>query len=250
MIRGVLFDLGSTLLYSSSDNNWGTLLPRMRADLLRHLTERGHPLEPQTFLNRLAANYADFDAQRQNDWVEYTTAYLLNTTLAELGAPLLSAEAMQSAIKAYYAYSETTYALMPDAHATLATLQAAGLRVGLVSNASDHDTVQRLIDRFELRRYFHPILVSAAVTVRKPNPKIFALALNEWELPAGECVMVGDTLGADILGAQMAGLRNVWLTAHADTPANRAHAGNIVPEASLERLAALPALLRQWGAPL
>jgi FMN phosphatase YigB (HAD superfamily) len=57
--------------------------------------------------------------------------------------------------------------------------------------------------------------------------------------------MIGDMLGADILGAQMAGLHNVWLTAHADHPANRAHRGHILPEAQIAALTELPALLEK-----
>ncbi len=62
--------------------------------------------------------------------------------------------------------------------------------------------------------------------------------------------MVGDTLGADILGAQLAGLRHVWLTAHADHPANAAHRGQIVPEMEVAGLPELLPVLRAWGAPL
>jgi FMN phosphatase YigB (HAD superfamily) len=57
--------------------------------------------------------------------------------------------------------------------------------------------------------------------------------------------MVGDTLGADILGAQHAGVYSIWVTRHADTPANRAHADTIQPDALIECLEDLhPLLLR------
>ena len=42
MIRGVIFDLGSTLLYSQSDGLWETILPRMNADLLASLQTHGY----------------------------------------------------------------------------------------------------------------------------------------------------------------------------------------------------------------
>lgn len=250
MLRGVLFDLGSTLIYSEIDHQWGALLPRMRQDLLRYLESAGYRLEPQAFLNRLSANYAAFDEQRQTDWVEVTTTFLLRQTLAELGAPAPTPAVEAGARRAYYAYSETLWRVMPDAHATLRRLQEAGLRLAIVSNAGDDDNVQRLIDWAGLRGYFDPIVVSAAVGLRKPNPKIFQTVLAAWGLAPGECVMVGDTLGADILGAQLAGLRHVWLTAHATHPANQAHRGQIVPEAEVASLAELPAVLRGWGTAL
>ena len=50
-------------------------------------------------------------------------------------------------------------------------------------------------------------------------------------------------LDADIQGAQLAGLHNVWLTAYADRPSNRARRAEIMPEAEIDELAQLPAVL-------
>ena len=108
--------------------------------------------------------------------------------------------------------------------------------------------MQRLIDAAGLRRYFDPIVVSAAVGLRKPNPAVFELVRAAWGVPTAECVMIGDTLGADILGAQLAGMRHVWVTNYAGHPANVAHRGNIIPEAELPGLADLPTLLAAWQA--
>ncbi len=248
MLRGVIFDLGSTLLYTEHDHNWGVILPRMRADMLAHLRAAGYALDGPDFLNRMSAKFAEFDRQRQSDWVEYTTEWILKTTLAEMGAPPPSPQLVAGALEAYYAYSESQWRLMPGVHETLQALAARGFRLALISNASDAGNVQRLIDNAHLRPYFDPILVSAAVGIRKPNPKIFEMVLAHWGLGPGECLMVGDTLGADILGAQMAGLRNVWLTSHAGHPANVAHRGNILPEAEIAALAELPALIEKWQA--
>jgi len=248
MLRGVIFDLGSTLLYTEHDHNWGVVLPRMRADMLAHLQDAGYALDGPEFLNRMSAKFAEFDRQRQTDWVEYTTEWILKTTLAEMGAPAPSPQLVASALAAYYAYSETRWRLMPGVHETLQQLAARGLRLALISNASDAGNVHRLIDNASLRPYFDPLLISAAVGIRKPNPRIFEMVLAQWELGPHECLMVGDTLGADILGAQMAGLHNAWLTSHADHPANRAHRGNILPEAEIAALSELPALVEKWPA--
>lgn len=246
MLRGLIFDLGSTLVYSAHDHNWGAVLPRMRADLLAHLTAQGYRLDAPLFLNRLAEKFADFDRQRQNDWVEYTTEWILTSTLAELGAPPLTPPLLAEALRAYYAFSESQWLPMPGVHETLRQLAAQGYRLAIISNASDNANVQRLIDNAHLRAYFDPIIVSAAVGIRKPNPKIFEWVLGPWGVPPSACVMIGDTLGADILGAQMAGLRQVWLTAHAHHSANLAHRGQIIPEAEVAALTELPALLRSW----
>jgi FMN phosphatase YigB (HAD superfamily) len=58
-----------------------------------------------------------------------------------------------------------------------------------------------------------------------------------------QVAMVGDTLGADILGAKNAGIYSIWITRRANTPANRAHAETIIPDARISELCELPSLL-------
>lgn len=246
MIRGVIFDLGSTLLYTQLDGQWSRAFPHMRAELLANLQAQGYALDSGTFIPRFASNYAAMDQQRQTDWLESTTAQVLIQTLAELEAPPLSPAALAQAMQAYYAYSETLWRPMPGVYEILPQLQAAGYKLAILSNASDNDNVQRLIDQAHLRGYFDPIIVSAAVGIRKPAPEIFDLILKPWGVPAGECVMVGDTLAADILGAQFGGLHNVWITSHADRPDNHARRHEIKPEAEITALAELPGLLAAW----
>jgi HAD superfamily hydrolase (TIGR01662 family) len=247
-IRGLIFDLGSTLIHTPQALSWALTLDRMRGDLLACLRDAGYDLDPAEFLARFAARMRDYDAQRQTDWVEYTTAWLLESTLAELGAPPPAPQVVTWAVAAYYRYSESLWQPVPGVHAALQRLAARGYRLGLISNAADAGNVHRLIDAADLRPYFDPIVISAEVGLRKPNPRIFQRVLAAWDLLPAQVVMIGDTLGADILGAQLAGLRNVWVTNHADHPANLAHRGNILPEAEIPSVADLPALLQQWAA--
>ena len=246
MIHGVIFDLGSTLLYTEVDGQWDKIIPRMNADLLGSLQEQGYRLHGETFLRRFADNFAAMDRQRQADWLEGTTAKVLAQTLAELGAPAPSEATEAQAVRAYYAYSESLWRPMAGLHDVLARLMAIGYKLAIISNASDTGNVDRLIDAHRLRAYFDPIIISSAVGIRKPAPKIFEMVLEPWELPANECVMVGDTLDADILGAQLTGLHNVWITAQADRPSNRARRSEITPEAEITALAELPPLLAAW----
>lgn len=236
-LKGVVFDLGSTLLYNTFDHRWGPLLPRLRRDLLSYLHQIGLQLDGPTFLNRFSANSQAFDRQRQTDFVEYTIGYVLNLTPSEFGHPPLSDDQIRGAARADYAYSETLWTLMPGALDALRELRDLGLRLALATNAQDADNVGRLLDTFALRPYFDPIIVLAAVRIRKPNPRIFDPILSAWGCTPAEALMVGDTLGADILGAQLAGLPHIWLNAHAHHPANQAHLDNIVRDAEAASLA-------------
>jgi HAD superfamily hydrolase (TIGR01662 family) len=122
-------------------------------------------------------------------------------------------------------------------------LRQKGYRLALISNASDDADVQALVDKAGIRSFFEMILTSAAAGIRKPNPQIFRIVLDQLEVPAGRAAMIGDTLGADILGAQNAGLFSIWIDRRADTAANRAHVGLVRPDAVIHSLEELPALL-------
>ena len=101
------------------------------------------------------------------------------------------------------------------------------------------------MDKAGICPYFDQVLTSAALGIRKPDPRVFQPLLDRWGLPPERVAMVGDTLGADILGARNAGLFSIWIKRRADTPANRAHADTIRPDATINQLSDLPALLDQ-----
>ena len=115
-----------------------------------------------------------------------------------------------------------------------------GYRLAMVSNAADDANTQVLVDKLGARPYVEFVLSSAAQGIRKPNPLIFLFALGRMGVAPERAVMVGDTLGADILGAHNSGMFAVWVTRRADRPANRAHAATIQPDAQVDRLSELP----------
>jgi len=66
----------------------------------------------------------------------------------------------------------------------------------------------------ELVPYFDHIVISGAFGRGKPDPSIFLHALSLIELEKDEVIMVGDNLMTDILGANRAGIKSVWINRH------------------------------------
>lgn len=163
--------------------------------------------------------------------------------LAGFGHKDVTLEMLAPALERLYAVSQAHWKPEADAETTLKALHGDGYRLAVISNAGDDADVQTLVNNAGLRPYLDFVLSSAACGIRKPNPRIFEIALERWGLSLDDVVMVGDTLGADILGARNAGLSSVWLTRRSDTPANRDHADTIKPDATIETLAELPTLL-------
>ncbi len=68
--------------------------------------------------------------------------------------------------------------------------------------------------------YFDKIVNSEMAGVKKPNPKIFNLALELANTDAGRSLMIGDNIEADILGAQAVGFNAIHFNAHNDPAHN------------------------------
>jgi len=61
-----------------------------------------------------------------------------------------------------------------------------------------------------LLKYFDTVITSESVGVKKPNPKIFEYALTKANALASESVMIGDSLEADIEGADKVGMHSLF----------------------------------------
>ncbi len=97
----------------------------------------------------------------------------------------------------------------PRAEAALRLARAHGLRVGVVSNSNG--SIAAILASLGFAPHLDFVLDSFEVGVEKPDPRIFALALERAGVPPGEAVHVGDLYSVDVRGARAAGLDAVLL---------------------------------------
>lgn len=102
------------------------------------------------------------------------------------------------------------FRLRPGVLETLRELRARGLHLGIVSNI-DEDDLHHLIDLGGLRSHFDSLLSSEAAGSCKPDQGIFKVALDRAGCLPDEALFVGDSIAADVAGANQAGLRSVLL---------------------------------------
>lgn len=139
-----------------------------------------------------------------------------------------------------YAQLHATAVIFPAVPAALRALTGR-FRVGVVANA-DHDYLLHCLDHNNLR--FDCVVDSETVRCYKPEPQIFERACDALSVAADEAVMVGDTPESDVRGAQLTGLRAVWLKrGRRDWPRSLPP-----PDAVIEELTALPHVLRRLDA--
>jgi putative hydrolase of the HAD superfamily len=140
-------------------------------------------------------------------------------------------------------YLKDRWIAVEGAAAALAQLAAAGMKLGVVSNASG--TMEQMLlghricaldddppDDGTVARV-SVIVDSHVVGVEKPDPRIFAIALEAVGLAAENCIYVGDTVHFDVEGATAAGLAPVHLNPYGLCPgtghAHISSLGDLVP---------------------
>lgn len=97
---------------------------------------------------------------------------------------------------------------------TLEALHDAGIRTGVVSNISwSAKALRRRIDLLLPQNDFEFVIASCAYGIRKPDARLFELALRKANLPADRVWFCGDTFEADIVGAASVGMMPIFYAA-------------------------------------
>jgi putative hydrolase of the HAD superfamily len=245
MIRGVTFDWWNTVAATTKDQDLRLRDLRIQR-LLEALNGLGDSRPPVTEKSLFEA-YDRQTAFLEEGWArnvdlhpdEQVRAFLefagLDGNDASL-APVV-AEAFGGALL------ELPPTLFPHIAETLEWLKRERYAVGLVSNTGRTwgrylRTVQ---DRLGIGRYFDVRIFSDEAGVRKPEPKIFQIALEALRLPPAEVFHVGDDVTADVGGAKAAGMQAVWF----DT-GKWPDAESVEADAEIHDHAELPGVLRWW----
>jgi putative hydrolase of the HAD superfamily len=235
--RAILFDLGGTLMYTR--HPWEPILARSDEALAQSLRDQGLDLSP-AFADEFRERVIEYYDERDQSLFETTYFSVVRDMLSERGFSQVTDAVIRSSLDALFAVTQENWALEEDSLLTLKMLEAAGYRLGIISNAGDNRDVFQLVERFGIEPFFDFVLTSAACSYRKPHPRIFELALSHWNIPPQDVVMVGDTLEADILGAHNAGLYGIWITRRAGQKSL------IQPDLSVPTLLDIPRHLSQF----
>jgi putative hydrolase of the HAD superfamily len=111
--------------------------------------------------------------------------------------------------------------LMPYAKEVLDYCVAGDYRVHIITNGFEATQWQKMRTS-GIDAYFGQVITSENSKSMKPQKEIFEYALKAAGASREESIMIGDALEADVLGAQAAGIDqvyfNVWKKPHAEHP--------------------------------
>jgi len=171
-------------------------------------------------LDKIGLNSAELfiSAYTRNNhalWADYHTGKItkgelrearFKKTFAELGVhPDKVPEGFEDA---YVRLCPTKTNLFPHAHETLQYLQSK-YTLHLISNGFKESSEFK-IGNTNIGGYFRHIVISETVGVNKPDKAIFEYALNLAGANKHECLMIGDSLEADVYGALNCGIDAIY----------------------------------------
>ena len=220
IIRCILFDLGDTLWSRKDASVWQRMegASNQRAVMLlrQHISPALLPAhDDETLGQRLreALNEQVRAAIRLDPGHEPGGALAIVQALRQWGIDTINLSLGADLFEALRVRIPGSRPLFDDVLPTLAELRRRGFQPGVVTNRlwggklfqEDLRTLG-LLNHFEYRH----MAISADLGVRKPHPAIFQHALDALHVPAEQTVMVGDSLRADIVGAQRLGIFTIW----------------------------------------
>ena len=124
---------------------------------------------------------------------------------------------LQELLQVYYREVYREREIFPEVENVLQQLSEWDISMGIISNTTNPVFMKELeLEDSGLKKYFDFTLYSSGVPYRKPHPSIFQLAINHFQLVPCEILFVGDSLSADILGAQKVGMKTAWINRKQD----------------------------------
>ena len=88
-------------------------------------------------------------------------------------------------------------------------------RIYIASNGATVNAKGRIAST-GLDRYIDGLFISEEMGVTKPDPAFFDFCLERIGEPKSSCIMIGDSLSSDMLGAKNASLASVWFMPSGD----------------------------------
>lgn len=200
-VRAICFDYGGTL--DGAGSHW---LERFA----RGYRHAGLTLAPERVEDAFgyATRCAYTDAGVARLGLEDLVAFHVARQMERLG---LADRAVAAAVAREFVNASRR--ALAESRSVLARLRRH-VPLGVVSNF--YGNVGRILDEAGLGPLLGVVIDSSCVGVSKPDPRIFALAVQQLGCAAAETLYVGDSFEKDVVGARAAGLRTGWLAGPAE----------------------------------
>jgi len=246
-LRGVLFDLGRTILhYAPAGKTWEDMERIGALGVYRQLLDQQYALLPETNALDIAWDCAHtmWSTLDSQDVKNLRLSYQIGLVVRQWGIENLPADMTDALALVYMSAIQAYVTPLEGAEETLRGLRDLGLRIGLISNTIWPGNSHKAdLDRYNLTPYFDHLIFSADAELWKPHKEVFQLGLNALGLKPEEAIFVGDALYFDVWGAQQVGMRGVWIEqSHVWLPDGL----EVTPDAVIKSLPDLLDIVEGW----
>jgi HAD superfamily hydrolase (TIGR01549 family) len=203
--KGIFFDLcGTLLIYGDMSKAWA----EWQLAIYCSLKECGMSLTEEAF-----TMHCNGLLERPDPFIQNDNLTILERRILSLGESVglnlktcRIKETAQASIEAWSKY----LTLDSDAIPILQSLKQEQY-IGLITNFDHPPYIYSILTELNIINLFDTIIISGEVGIKKPNPKIFSLALEECGLQPHDVVYVGDTREDDVNGALAAKIRPILI---------------------------------------
>jgi putative hydrolase of the HAD superfamily len=245
-IRAVSLDVGWTLAYPRA-SMW-----EIFADLC---TEAGAPTTALaceqvvrglwTFAQTRAEEHFHGGAEYTDSDLEFAAQFgnLGRLIFGQLGIAENHERLMERFLERFW--TDENWLIFPDVLPSLQHLREQGVRIGVLSNAPSD--MPKLLDRLGISPFLDYTVVSATEGYKKPDRRVFEIAVRRAGVEPNEVLHVGDMYVEDIVGGRAAGLHTMLMERgpRALFPSFRESEGRNLPERQIvDGLAAVIERLR------
>ena len=207
-IEAVLFDLFDTLLLIGNDEVY---YPSCLKSLYESISKDGVNVSFEEF-SRVYFEVRDrLYSEAYKNLEEPHFNLRISQTLQKLGYSF--GESDRVVVEATRAFAEEFMryvSLDTDALDVLQKLRGK-YKLGLISNFAIPECCWKLLEKFDMRKFFNVVLISGEINRRKPCPEIFEIALKALGVKASRAVFVGDILDLDVMGPKSVGMKTVFI---------------------------------------
>jgi 2-haloalkanoic acid dehalogenase type II len=205
-IKAVILDFGGTL--SEGELDWEPYHEAIRVIL----ASRGSIVDMGQLKKALRAALGELNKVRvlgkEMTFEDVYSDFLRRLSIASNDDIL---KELHEAFRKYYRAE-----FLPCVEDVLKTLSSK-YKVALLSNTMS-DQPRRLLHEYNYEKYFDIILHSRDIGTRKPNPETFRYVLRKLKVQPDEAVHVGDSVEADMIGAQETGITGIWIKSSDQPP--------------------------------
>jgi HAD superfamily hydrolase (TIGR01549 family) len=202
VLTTVFFDFGGTLAYSPTVDRPARVWVDVARDFDLNLSEvlAGQALE---VVNEEIGNQIyQYVGRTQEFWHRYDELVMDRLRIRE------HREELGRAVDARFE-DPANVELYPETLSVLESLRSDGYHLGLISNY--HDGLLKILGYHGLDKLLETVTYSQEVGAEKPDPRVFAKALERARCGPSDALYVGNSLQHDVEGARRSGLQAVWL---------------------------------------